>query len=169
MDCRTGSKLIIDQIKILLEQISDDAYAQSLDIFDGSTVGKHVRHIYDFYYSVIRTEGTGELDYANRDRDPNIETYTASAISKFKALESQIEVLDESKIIDVVTEFDTDNSTLRQRVKSSTGRELMYAYDHAVHHLAIVKMGVRSAFPAIKINAEMGIAPSTLKHQNRTH
>lgn len=164
MDCRTGSKIVIEQIRKVLDQLPDEAYSQELKIFNGSTIGKHVRHIYDFYYAVVRVEGTGELDYAVRDRDPKIESYTSTAIEKFAALHENIDCVNEDEIIDVVTEFDIDQSTLRKRVKSSVGRELMYAYDHAVHHLAIVKMGIKSSFPEVDIHEDLGIAPSTIKH-----
>ena len=169
MDCRTGSKIVIDQIRIILDLLSDDIYAQNLEIFNGSTIGKHIRHMYDFYYTVVRAEGLGELDYALRDRDPTIECFTESAKEKFSALYAEIDNLNEDEIIDIVSEFDTSQSTLRKRVKSSVGRELMYAYDHAVHHLAIVKMGITSSFPEITIDADLGVAPSTIKHNRSQH
>ena len=43
----------------------------------------------------------------------------------------------------------------------------MFAYDHALHHLAIIKMGLLSAFPQIKVDENMGVSPATLKNQNQ--
>lgn len=164
MDCRAGTELIINQILGLLDQLSDDEYSKQIGIFNGSTIGKHVRHIYDCYRSLVLTDDVGELDYCKRERNPKIESFTMSAQTAFNQLVEKIEGLDETRLIEVVTDFDTNESTLRQRVKSSVGRELMYAYDHAVHHLAIVKMGVKTEFPKIVIESNLGVAPSTIKH-----
>jgi hypothetical protein len=36
-------------------------------------------------------------------------------------------------------------------------------YDHAVHHLAIIKIGIRCSFPQWIIDRDLGVSPSTLK------
>ena len=167
MDCRKGSVLVISQINDILVHLNDEQYHTPLALFNGSTIGKHIRHIYDFYNSVVLSKDKGELDYAHRDRDLEIEINTERAHFCFGCLIENINLLDEDAAIDVVTEFDLDESTLRKRVPSSIGRELMYAYDHAVHHLAIVKMGLRTAFPEFSLDENMGVAPSTIKHTHR--
>ena len=49
---------------------------------------------------------------------------------------------------------------------SSMGRELQYAFDHAIHHLAIIRMGLETHFPEIPVDKDLGVAPSTLKFRN---
>jgi len=167
MDCRQGSNLILRQIGDLLSRMDDGQYTKQLPLFNGSTIGQHVRHIYDFYNSVVKSLEKGELDYADRERNQDIERYTHNAALNFMPLSKLILALDEDTLVDVVTEFDTKETTVRKRVGSSIGRELMYAYDHAVHHLAIVKMGIQTNFPEFEMNQEIGVAPSTIKHQNK--
>jgi hypothetical protein len=48
---------------------------------------------------------------------------------------------------------------------SSIGREMQYAFDHAVHHLAIIRIGAEIHCPEIVCDPELGVAPSTLKYQ----
>ena len=43
-------------------------------------------------------------------------------------------------------------------------RKPMYAYDHAVHHLAMIKIGMKEACPAVRVGKNIGAAPSTVKH-----
>jgi len=167
MDCRQGSNLILRQIGNLLSRMNDGQYTKELPLFNGSTIGQHVRHIYDFYNSVVRSLEIGELDYADRERNPDIERYTHNAALNFMSLSRMILALDEDTLIDVVTEFGTSEETIRKRVGSSIGRELMYAYDHAIHHLAIVKMGIQTNFPEFEMDETIGVAPSTIKHQNK--
>ncbi len=167
MDCRQGSSLIIKQIGEILSRMNDGQYTKELDLFNGSTIGHHMRHIYDFYYSIVKSLEIGELDYADRDRNPDIERYTHNAALNFITLAKLILTLDEDTLIDVVTEFETEHEKPRKRVSSSIGRELLYAYDHAIHHLAIVKMGIKTNFPDFEIDPNMGIAPSTIKHNKQ--
>ncbi len=167
MDCRQGSKLIFRQIGELLSRMNDGQYTRQLGLFEGSSIGQHVRHIYDFYNSVVQSLEKGELDYADRERNPDIERYTHNAALNFLTLSKHVMTLDEDTLIDVLTEFDIDESTARKRVSSSIGRELMYAYDHAVHHLAIVKMGIQTNFPEFELDDVIGVAPSTIKHKNK--
>ena len=63
--------------------------------------------------------------------------------------------------------FSSDEDENPGVISTSFKRELMYGIDHAIHHLAIVKIGIKYAFPFIKLNPELGIATSTLKF-NRT-
>jgi hypothetical protein len=53
----------------------------------------------------------------------------------------------------------------RPMATSSIGRELLYAYDHAVHHLAIIKLGIKAEIPDVEIDSNIGVAASTLRHQ----
>ncbi|MBK7410731.1 MAG: hypothetical protein IPJ40_23365 [Saprospirales bacterium] len=58
-----------------------------------------------------------------------------------------MKALDENAALPVQADFIPEEEAPRPTVQSSVGRELMYAFDHAVHHLAIVKMGLRQAQP----------------------
>jgi len=167
MDCRQGSNLILRQIGELLSRMNDGQYTKELELYNGSCIGQHIRHIYDFYNSIVRSIEIGELDYADRERNPDIERYTHNAALNFMSLSKIIMSLDEDTLIDVVTEFGIDDLPNRKRVSTSIGRELLYAYDHAIHHLAIVKMGIQTNFPDFFIDAEIGVAPSTIKHKNK--
>jgi hypothetical protein len=44
-------------------------------------------------------------------------------------------------------------------------RELVYNIEHAVHHMAIIKIGVREVAPQIVLPHDFGIAASTIRYQ----
>jgi hypothetical protein len=44
-------------------------------------------------------------------------------------------------------------------------RELAYNIEHAVHHMAIVKIGVREVAPYITLDKDFGVAASTIRHK----
>lgn len=164
MNCKEGTKYMITQMVDLLSAINDESYRAKLPIFKGSSIGQHFRHISDFYSCLSQGLKNGLIDYSSRERNVLIETETEFAKIVFQNFLSDIDCLDESKMIRVMAEFTDEINVERTAVKSSVGRELMYAYDHAVHHLAMIKMGLLVAFPEITIDENIGVAPSTLKH-----
>ena len=164
-NCASSSKTIFDQVLIILQQLSDEDYSQPLDVFNGSTIGQHFRHILDFYNCVLKGAKNGELNYCHRDRSLSIEKNSEQAREAFIELQREIDKLSDDTPIKVVTDFHTEMTEDDVIVNSSIGRELMYAYDHAIHHLAIIKIGIRQNFKSYEIDDNLGVAPSTVKHK----
>jgi len=167
--CAKSSKIIIDQIVSILQEIKDEDFSLPLEVFNGSTVGKHFRHILDFYNCILKGAATGTLDYCERDRNPTVEISPINAEEEFSLLLQNIESLDESFPLKVYTDFHFENDKHQSLVDSSIGRELMYAYDHAVHHLAIIKIGIRGNFSYMSLDQSIGVAPSTIKYESAKH
>ncbi len=164
MNCKQGAVQLIDQIISTMHLITEDQYVTPLDIFNGSTLGKHFRHIHDFFTCLLEQCNNRKLDYAVRKRDRNIEENKSYAIDQFSNIKETLSGLQENQTLKVYADFTLKDGS-RPLVNTSLGRELMYAYDHAVHHLAIVKIGLKSIDPSIPLNEEMGIAASTINHQ----
>ena len=165
MNCKDGNNLIIRQIDDLLHQVDSELYARPLDLFNGSTIGQHIRHILNFYQALVSGAENGIIDYADRERDPRIEQDPGYARASFQVITRKISDLDEERHLPVRADFFPDDAVLRPMVQSSVGRELMFAFDHAVHHLAIVKIGLQVAQPDLQLQEELGVAPSTIKYQ----
>lgn len=166
MNCQQGTDIIIGQIIDLLNRMDANTYSKPLALFNGSSIGQHFRHILDFYGCLSVGAFDGRVDYANRLRDTRVETEPSYAISVLKGYMDKIASLDEGLSIEVVADFSADLNEARPVVLSSLGRELMYAYDHAVHHLAIIKMGLKASSPNFQMDKNLGVAPSTVKHWN---
>ena len=156
MTCREGNQQMIQQMTHLLNQLNNEMYAQPLDIFKGSSIGQHFRHILDFYLCLIKGIQEGMVDYARRDRNPLVESDVNFTKSVFEEVEQPLQVLGDF----------SDKEVTRPYLLSSIGRELMYAYDHAVHHLAMIKIGIAVAAPDLVIDQNIGVAPSTIKHRS---
>jgi hypothetical protein len=164
MTCLEGNKSIFDQINQTLGKLTIYQYTQGLDVFEGSSIGMHFRHIFDFYQCIEKSLVSGHLDYCKRERNPLIENDPEIASRSFSACFLSLKKADENQSLIVWADFST-TQTDRPRVQSSVGREMMYAFDHAVHHLAIIKIGIKTAFPEINLDEGFGVAPSTQKHQ----
>ncbi len=164
MNCKQGTNTIIHQIIELLESIDNRSYIEPLALFKGSTIGQHFRHILDFYNCLVQGAESGLIDYALRERNLLVETDTDFAHQCFRKVASAIQQFKENAGVEIQADFTAENNAFRPIVSSSVGRELMFAYDHAVHHLAMIKMGLRVAFPGIHVEENVGVAPSTLMH-----
>ncbi|MCO6478080.1 MAG: DinB family protein [Phaeodactylibacter sp.] len=167
MDCKEGTVSITRQINQLLEHIHPKAYSRPLGVFNASTIGQHFRHIFDFYECLLRGASEGIVDYASRSRNEKMEKDPSYARAAFQQMGQACIGLNEEQPLKVRADFSSLPDDGRPELGSTVGRELMFAYDHAVHHLALIKIGMKEALPEIEIDEQMGVAPSTLKHRNR--
>lgn len=167
MNCIEATRKMVFDITELLQVIDEQAYAQQLEVFNGSTLGQHFRHILDFYRCLHKGITTSQvIDYERRERDVLVEQHPDYAIRAFFDVRNGIEHCNIEESIQVRADFSSRMEDSRPVVQSSIGRELMFAYDHAVHHLAIIKIGLRTAFPHIVIHEQLGVAPSTIKYRS---
>ncbi len=167
MDPREGTVILTEQIKDFLKLINPQMYSQPLSTFNGSTVGQHIRHIIDFYLCLLNGIDDTYIDYDHRERNPQIEQDKTVAHNIIQQIAIQTQKLPIHKMVKVNSCFAPDQDIQNTEIHSSIGRELMYAYDHAIHHLAMVKIGMNVHYPEVSINKDLGVAPSTLKYRKQ--
>jgi hypothetical protein len=163
MNCKQGTEYIIRQMLDLLEGMPANMYQQPLVVFNGSSIGQHFRHILDFWSCLLRDLEKGTIDYSDRERRPILEQQPVEAMRQLHLILHQIDQLDEPQAIEVCADFIPDERVSRPLVQSTIGRELVFAHDHAIHHLAMIKMGIRIAYPQFSIDNNLGVASSTVK------
>jgi len=159
-----GLQGITQQITNLLSQITPDLYAKPIELFDGSSIGKHCRHILDFYSCLQKGAQDQAIDYSARIRNSVYETEPQAARKAFLETLETLENIQDQQALQVISDFTAEENTKRAAYPSSFGRECAFIYDHAVHHLAIIKMGLKVLAPELIPGPTFGIAPSTLKH-----
>ncbi|TAK34481.1 MAG: DinB family protein [Saprospiraceae bacterium] len=164
MNCKQGTDIILRQIAGLLEKLDEDTYSRPLELFNGSSIGQHFRHILDFYDCLLKGLAAGRIDYTKRQRDLRMEQEPGYAAAILENLARQTESVEEATPVEILADFSSDFNEERPPVQSSAARELMYAYDHAVHHLAIIKMGLKVVASKVEAGPETGVAPSTLRY-----
>jgi len=160
MQAKDAILLTISQVTHLLGQIEPHEYRQPLPEFDGSTLGQHFRHILEFFICLERGIPSGMVDYASRERNLLYEDAPGVALATFQSFADTLERLQASEIVALKAEFGGAN---RPCYQSTVGRELAFVYDHAIHHLAIIKIGLRCHFPHIQADRDLGVSPSTIK------
>jgi hypothetical protein len=65
-------------------------------------------------------------------------------------------------------EFDDEsNSESGQVITTNLHRELAYNIEHAIHHMAIMKIGINEVAPYVRLEENFGVAPSTVRYKNQ--
>jgi len=167
MDPRKGTQVIVDQVADLLNLMTNEQYSQALPTFNRSSIGQHIRHIIDFYLCLVNDSAELYINYDERERNPNIETDCLTAKSLLEIIAQKVQNMDLEQQVMVCSSLVADQNEELISITSSIGRELMYAYDHAIHHLAMIKIGMQIHFPEILISQDLGVAPSTLKFRKQ--
>jgi len=151
---------VVTQIEAVLVQIEAQDFRRPLPEFDGSTLGQHFRHILEFFQCLEQGAKQGMVDYAARERNLLYEDNPALAAAALSDFTASMNVLSDDLVLSVKAEFGGEE---RPAYQSTLGRELLFVYDHAIHHLAIIKIGIRCRFPHLQIDKNLGVSPSTIK------
>ncbi|WP_291728548.1 DinB family protein [Bernardetia sp.] len=152
---------VLKQLDELLNQLSDIEYAHPLEIISQNTIGKHVRHILEFYTCLLDGIENKSVDYDARKRNLDLENYTKKALETSQSIAEKLQNLDNKTELELFATL----PHARTKLTSTTERELYYVLEHTIHHFAIIKIAVRNAFPHINIADEFGVAYATLQHQ----
>ena len=154
---------ILNQTINLIDSLSQSEYTTPLSVLNDTSVGQHFRHIIEFYVELINGYEKNLICYDNRKRNTDFETNQDLIISKFRAINDEIKSFDLNKNISIKSNHGTDDEgdSLSQ---SSILRELIYALDHTVHHLAIIKIAIQSEYKHLELDPNLGVAPSTIRN-----
>ena len=164
MQLKATGKEILYQVYVFTNQLNNAEYSAELELLNGNSVGKHVRHIVEFFDLLIQGASVGLINYDKRKHTPLYETDTSITLLKIKELMDEVEKLSQNR--DVLLEVSyakTDEETVK--IKSSVERELAYNIEHAIHHMAIIKIAVQTVFPNIKLAENFGVAYSTVRYK----
>jgi uncharacterized damage-inducible protein DinB len=158
---KTASNTIFTQLIDFLIQLPDSIYTQSLPLLSGNTIGKHLRHIIEFYECLDNSLHTGLIDYDARCRNTQVETDRAFCIEKLKYLATLICSINLDKPLSLQVHFSPTNESMV--INSSLVRELVYTMEHTIHHMAIIKMAIQSINFPIAFSQNFGVAFSTIQ------
>jgi uncharacterized damage-inducible protein DinB len=150
----------------LIRQIGDDLYCNNENPYFKGGVGKHIRHILDFYDSFL-TGRHEKIDYDARKREEAVETDRQFCVQKINntmaALNELAAITDESNKDLRVKNDESEQGAQKDPFSLSTvERELQFLKFHAVHHFAIIAMILR--VQGFEPPADFGFAASTLQY-----
>ena len=155
--------LFVQQLKalqLLLQNLHDHQYTLKSALLGNASIGQHTRHTIELAQALVSGYEAGEVNYDKRKRDAAIEKDTALAYSKLTELLTGMNLQNKDVLLVV-----TDNSTGEvTKVQSNYFRELVYNYEHTIHHMALIRVALREMKLEL-VDDNFGVAPSTLKYR----
>jgi len=154
---------ILSQLSTLIEQIREADFSKPVESISHSTIGQHLRHTLEFFICFQDGYEKGVINYDKRAHDKLIEQDKFIALAAIARIADFVQRLEE-KSIRLEVGYDLDAETF-VTIETNATRELVYNIEHAVHHMAIMKIGVREISPYISLPKDFGIAASTIRYK----
>lgn len=148
---------VLKQLQDVVKQLSNAQLACALPVLHQTSIGKHSRHILDFYTNLLNGLD-GVIYYDNRHRDGTLETDVQATLDYITQLKTELLALETTQPLEVVISVDALHAP---KMASSMPRELAYAMEHTIHHLALIKIGLSYYFKDVELPINFGIAVST--------
>ncbi len=156
---------ILDQVESVISQIKNEDYIKPVDVFNNSTIGQHFRHTLEFFQILMEGYEKGVVSYDKRGHDKSIEIDKNLALGIIKKTKEFITSCDMKKSLMLEVNYDLSNSE-DILVASNMAREVTYNVEHAIHHMAIIKIGLQVLCPYVELPYGFGVAISTLRYRN---
>ncbi len=154
---------LLSQLSQVTGQLTETQFRAPIPTLSGSSIGQHVRHTLEFFICLMDAKNEGIINYDNRKHDKFIEQEPKLALSIIDSIVDFVnkEIDDFPLIMEASYEVDMAEVS---RINSNFFRELAYNIEHAIHHMALIKIGVREISTDAILPPHFGVASSTVKY-----
>jgi hypothetical protein len=144
----------------LLKQLSNAEYSNPCLQLSNASIGEHTRHIIELFQCLESQYELGIVNYDQRQRNIQMQTNTDFAILQIVSIQNNLNK--ENKKILLQQKIDGNEI----RTESNYYRELLYNFEHCIHHQALIKVAILQ-FENVTIDENFGVARSTIEYRNQ--
>jgi hypothetical protein len=157
------SNLLSDCMEVL-QSLDTISYSEKCGLLNGASIGMHFRHILELLQCLKNAEEV--LCYDERKRDTHLETSLSLALEESTKMQEWLisNDLDFDKSISL--KWTSNEGEIR--MNTNLQRELAYNLEHIVHHMALMRVGLKELLPSIIIPKNFGVADSTQRFRQQT-
>lgn len=155
---------ILKQLASLVDSIDVNDFTKPSLTLNGATIGQHIRHTLEFFICFEQGCNEGSINYDKRAHNKLMETDKAIALERLQQISHFIRTLDPEKSLKLEVGYDIQRDE-SVTVETNALRELVYNIEHAVHHMAIIKIGINEVAPYVMLPFDFGVAASTLRYK----
>jgi uncharacterized damage-inducible protein DinB len=156
----------LGHLETLIQNLDETTYAAPVPLLHNNSLGKHCRHMLEFYVCFLKGVLEGTINYDKRERNLLLENSHTYALATLETLRRALQTFANENLAETKLMVEASDVAPEPMVLASTlERELVYLADHTVHHLALVRLGFEALLPTKKLDATLGVAPSTIKSQ----
>ncbi len=157
---------ILYQLTDLVDQIRESDFVKPAETLSHSTIGQHLRHTLEFFMCFEHGFDKGLINYDKRAHDKLIESDKYLALATIERISDFVNnVSDKSLKLEVGYDLQKESFIT---IDTTATRELVYNIEHAVHHMAIMKIGIKEIAPYIHLAPDFGIAASTIRYKENS-
>jgi hypothetical protein len=156
---RQNSIEILDQLGSLVNRLPGEIYSRPLSCLQDNSIGKHVRHMLEFFGCLLEGIELGEVNYDLRRRNLLIETDPHYTLVQIGSIQGKLPEVQDGDLL-----LKADMGTGIQSFQTSVFRELAFTLDHCLHHLAIIRIAMQQHCREIPLEENLGVAFSTLRY-----
>ncbi|MGK7395830.1 MAG: hypothetical protein ACNS62_14725 [Candidatus Cyclobacteriaceae bacterium M3_2C_046] len=155
---------VLNQMSSALEQVKPEDFTKPIDLLHQATIGQHSRHILEFFSCLIDGSRQSHLNYDLRQRDQHMQNDKAATLAKIDHIKQQINAANLSEKLLLEVNYSPNRDEM-QNIETNFLRELVYNIEHAIHHMALLRIGLNRIAPYVKLPEEFGLARSTLYYR----
>ena len=164
MNLFSASINILEQLTFVMTNISKYEFSRPLLSLNNASIGQHIRHTLEFFICLMDSYQDGKVCYDKRKHDTLIETDKMTALAVVTKIHSFLSASPENKPLLLEGSYSL-NEESEFVIQSNFLRELAYNIEHAVHHMAIIKIGLAETNPAMELPPHFGVAVSTVRYK----
>jgi hypothetical protein len=150
----------LDELIALLQQLSNAEFSSPCFQLGNASIGEHTRHIIELFQCLESQYELGIINYDQRQRNNQIQTNTDFAIGKIVFIQNNLDK--ENK--NMVLHQKIDGNEIK--TESNYYRELLYNFEHCIHHQALIKVAVLQ-ISTVTIDSDFGVARSTIEYRKQ--
>jgi len=155
---------ILEQLADVARQLDSADFIRPSRALSQATIGQHVRHTLEFFQCLERGLAKGIVNYDERDHNEMLQENRELALDVIGEISAFLRGRDGNIPLSLEVGYDR-TSDKTEMVPSNYYRELSYNIEHAVHHMALIKIGLREIAPQLNLPPDFGVAVSTLRYQ----
>lgn len=163
MHLKDFSAQILHQLRDVTRQLTPEQFARPIALLSGNSFGKHLRHVLEFFDIMVRGYESGVINYDSRSHDQILENDRKAAMDKLQELIGQMGKMEHDKILHMEGSYGDET----YQIQTNLAREMAYNIEHAVHHMAIMRIALNTEFPEVTIDKDFGVAYSTIKYREQ--
>ncbi|MBN8852165.1 MAG: hypothetical protein BGO55_00270 [Sphingobacteriales bacterium 50-39] len=162
MELQLAVQSIFGQLAGSLCQLKAGEYCSPCSSLSGHTVGQHVRHIIELFQALEHGYDRGTVNYEKRKRDKAIETDSVLACRLLQQIGEGLDRPDKDLLLEATYDEQGSASLV---IPTNYRREIAYNLEHTIHHMALIRIGIRELDSLLILPEGYGIASSTLNYR----
>ena len=164
MQLKNACLTILGQLANVVRQMDEKDFCKPSETLSNSTVGQHLRHTVEFFICLEQGFEKGRVNYDKREHDKLLESDKHIALAAIDRIKDFVSHQTDDQILQLEVGYDAHSDECLT-IATNYLRELTYNIEHAVHHMAIMKIGIREVASYVKLPADFGVAVSTIRYK----